>query len=186
MSDEEPKTKRGGISKYHVSLLTPARKAAATGMTEAEIAEFLGIDRSTLWVWKTQYPEFEQALRLGKELPDERVKAALYNSAIGYFVTIKKGAVDKKSGELVEWEETQYIKPEVTAQIFFLKNRRPKEWNDRGGLGDDDFENYSDADLAKLVREKAKKLIVSKAADKVLEGAVVAEKPIKDVTPRKD
>lgn len=155
-------------------------------MTEREIAEFLGVNHSTLYTWKSQHPEFGEALRLGKEHPDQRVKAQLYQSALGFYVTIKKGALDKKTGELVEWEETQFIKPEVTAQIFFLKNRMPKEWNDRGGLGDDDFENYSDAELAKLVREKAKKLIVNKAADKVLEGVAVTEKPIKDVTPRKD
>lgn len=183
MSDENKKI--SGKSKYHPSLLAPAKAAAATGMTESEIAGFLGINQSTLWVWKTQHPEFGEAIRLGKEQPDERVKAALYQSAIGHYVTIKKGMVDKKTGQLIEWEETQYIKPEVTAQIFFLKNRRPNEWNDRGGSGEDSFENYSDAELAKLVREKAAKLVVTKAVDKVIEGSVVAEKPVKDVTPRK-
>lgn len=182
-------TKTGRPSKYHPSLLAPAQGAAATGMTEREIADLLGINYTTLQTWKTQFPEFGKAIRLGKEFPDERVKAALYQSALGFYVTIKKGAIDKKTGKLVEWEETQFIKPEVAAQIFFLKNRRSDEWSDKGGGGDESFENYSDAELAKLVREKARSLVVntaaSKTAKKVIEGKVGGDHA-KDVTPAKD
>jgi len=184
MNDEEEKknVQRGS---YHPSLLKPARNAASRGMTEEEIAEFIGISRKTLQTWRVKHPEFGEAIRLGKEEPDNRVVAQLYQSALGYYITIKKGAVNK-AGELVEWEETQFIKPEITAQIFYLKNRRNYEWNDRTGPqgGDGSFENYTDAELARLVREKASKLVAVKAADKVLEGVVVVDRPTKDVTPK--
>lgn len=171
--------------KYHPSILPAVRNAANSGMTLREIAEFVGISYPTLATWQSKHPEFAEAIRLGKDAPNERVRAALYQSALGYYVTIKKGAINKQ-GELVEWEETQYIKPEMTAQVFYLKNRLPNEFNDRNGNSDNSLTDMSDAELAKAVREKAKKLIVSKAADKVLEGSVVTERPIKDVTPSKD
>lgn len=169
--------------KYHKSLLVPTKNAANTGMTEREIAEFIGINYSTLQVWKSDIPEFREALLAGKEGPNRRVVAALYQSAIGYTVEIRKGQVNKQ-GELVEWTETVFVKPEVAAQIFFLKNRDNENWNDRNGNADSSFQNLSDAELARLVREKAARLIATKAADKVLEGVVVSERPTKNVTPK--
>ena len=119
--------------KYHKSLLVPTKNAANTGMTEREIAEFIGINYSTLQVWKSDIPEFREALLAGKEGPNRRVVAALYQSAIGYTVEIRKGQVNKQ-GELVEWTETVFVKPEVAAQIFFLKNRDNENWNDRTAM----------------------------------------------------
>lgn len=183
MSDKEDKALV--TDKYHPTLLAPAYKAAQRGLTETEIADFIGISRSTLNRWRVKYPEFGEAIRMGKEEPDNRVIGQLYQSALGFHITIKKGAMNK-AGELVEWEETQYIKPEITAQIFYLKNRKNNEWNDRTGQQNNDgsFENYSDAELARLVREKASKLVAVKAVDKVLEGVVVTERPEKDITPK--
>ncbi len=175
---------RGANHKYHKSLLPATRNAANTGMTERELAEFLGISYQTLLNWKSDIPEFREAIVAGKEGPNQRVVAALYQSAIGYTVEIKKGQVNKQ-GELVEWTETQFIKPEVTAQIFFLKNRDNQNWNDRNGNAEGSFENLSDAELARLVRDKASRLVASKAADKVLEGVVITERPVKNVTPKK-
>lgn len=177
--------KTGRPSKYHPSLLPATKNAANTGMTERELAEFLGIGIATLQTWKSQHPEFKEAIALGKEGPNERVRAALFQSAIGYTVEIKKGAINKQ-GELVEWVETVWVKPEVAAQIFFLKNRDPSNWNDRTGTSEGTFENLSDKELATLVRQKAARLVAHKAADKVLEGAVVTERPMKNVNPRKD
>lgn len=174
----------GRPSKYSPSLLPVTRNAADMGMTERELAKFLDISYATLQNWKSQYPEFREALMIGKEGPNQRVVAAAFQSAIGYTVEIKKGALNKQ-GELVEWTETQYIKPEPTMQIFWLKNRDNDNWNDRNGNAEGAFENLSDAELARLVREKGARLMLSKAADKVLEGAVVSERPIKNVNPRK-
>jgi transposase-like protein len=174
----------GGVSKYSPTLLPIAQRAANMGMTEFELAELFGVTRRTLHNWRREHSEFEQACRLGKDGPNNRVVAAIFQRAVGYEYTVKKTRVNK-AGDLIEWEETTHVPADVTAGIFWLKNRDNENWNDRNGSGESSFENYSDAELAKIVREKAAKLILHKATDKVLEGAVVEERPIKDVTPKK-
>ena len=175
----------GSVTKYSPTLLPIAQRAANMGMTEVELAELFGVDRKTLLNWRRNNKEFEDACRLGKDGPNQRVVAAVFQRAIGYEYTVKKTRVNK-AGDLIEWEETTHVPADVTASIFWLKNRDNQNWNDRNGSGESSFENYSDAELARIVREKASKLILNVASDKVLEGAVVEARPVKDVTPKKD
>ena len=58
--------------------------------------------------WKKKYPEFRGALKAGKDAFDDRVERSLYQLAIGW-------------GNLP---------PDVTACIFWLKNRRKEQWCD--------------------------------------------------------
>lgn len=172
-------------SKYNELYLPLAQRAANMGMTEVELAELFGVDRRTLLNWRRENQSFEEACRLGKEGPNQRVVAAVFQRAIGYNYKLKKTAMDRKTGQLHEWEEEVHVPADVTAGIFWLKNRDNQNWNDRNGSGESSFENLSDAELAKLVREKASRLVINKAVDKVLDGAVVRERPAKDVTPKK-
>jgi hypothetical protein len=174
----------GGVSKYSPTLLPIAQRAANMGMTEVELAELFGVDRRTLLNWRREHKDFEDAVRMGKDGPNNRVVAAMFQRAIGYEYKVQKSRMNK-AGDLIEWEETIHVPADVTAGIFWLKNRDNQNWNDRTGSGESSFENYSDAELAKIVREKAAKLILHKATDKVLEGAVVEERPIKNITPKK-
>ena len=77
---------------------------ARDGMTEQQIARSLRIDRSTLYRWKTEHPELAAALRKGKETVDYQVESALLQTAL--------------SGN-------------TTAQLFWLRNRRPDKWKDK-------------------------------------------------------
>lgn len=73
---------------------------------------------------------------------DIEVENAMLKSALGYTVTVKKPIkvkeVKQKVGEgrieteRIEYaEEEVYIPPNSTAQIFWLKNRRPDKWRDK-------------------------------------------------------
>ncbi len=77
---------------------------ARKGLTQEQIAHCLGIATSTLYEWKKSDPEFSEALKRGQAKGIREVTNALFNSA--------------KNGN-------------VTAQIFYLKNRDPDEWRDR-------------------------------------------------------
>ena len=77
---------------------------AREGLTEEQIAQRVGIRRQTLWRWKKQYPQVDEALRKGKEVVDFQVESALLKNALG--------------GNL-------------NAQIFWLKNRRPDKYRDK-------------------------------------------------------
>lgn len=85
----------------------------------------------------------------------------LYESCKGRTVTIKKPIkvkkVHVKNGErfeteiVEEHEEEVYIPPNTTAQIFWLKNRRPDRWRDKP----DEKKNDGIQDLLKNIQTMA-------------------------------
>ena len=77
---------------------------ARDGLTDEQIANNCGITASTLYDWKKRFTEISDTLKRGKEVVDYEVENALLNKAL--------------SGD-------------TTAQIFWLKNRRPARWRDK-------------------------------------------------------
>lgn len=109
---------------------------ARDGLTDEQIAEKCGVSRSTLMEWKTRYPDISDALKRGKEVVDIQVENALLRRALGYRYdeVTKEERIDRNSGErkLVTTKVvTKEVQPDVTAQIFWLKNRRPDIWRDK-------------------------------------------------------
>ena len=115
---------------------------ARDGLTDEQIAWNMGIAERTFTMWKERFPAIVAALKKGKAPADIVVENALYKSATGYYVTIKKpikvktkrqlagkGTIEEEKIEFVEDE--MYIPPNPTAQIFWLKNRKPQVWRDR-------------------------------------------------------
>lgn len=99
---------------------------ARDGLTDEQIAHNMGCAYSTMRAWRDKFEAISAALKKGKEVVDFEVENALLKRALGYKETEKK--LDK-NGELVEVEKE--IPPDVTAQIFWLKNRRPDKWRDK-------------------------------------------------------
>lgn len=99
---------------------------ARDGLTDEQIAHNIGIAVSTLNNWKNSYVEFMDALKQGKEVVDRQVENALLKSALGFDFTEQ---MVTNAGEVVDVQK--YSKPNTTAQIFWLKNRKTKEWRDR-------------------------------------------------------
>lgn len=109
---------------------------ARDGLTDEQIAEKMGIGVTTLYDYKKKYPEFLKALKKGKEIVDRKVESSLLKRALGYDVkeTKKESIYNKKTGEyeMITTEiKTKHIQPDTTAQIFWLKNRKPDEWRDK-------------------------------------------------------
>ena len=77
---------------------------ARDGLTNEQIAHNVGINPDTLYRWKNDFPEISEALKKGKDVVDFEVENALLEEC-------KKG--------------------NVTAQIFWLKNRRSDKWRDK-------------------------------------------------------
>lgn len=99
---------------------------ARDGLTDEQIAKNMGISVATLYNWKNTYLEILEALKKGKEVIDNIVENALLKRALGYRydeVTIEDGIEVKRV--------TKEVQPDTTAQIFWLKNRRPDKWRDK-------------------------------------------------------
>ena len=99
---------------------------ARDGLTQQQIADNLGINVDTLIEYKKKYTDFSEALKKGKEVVDIEVENALLKRALGYKydeVTYENGVETKRV--------TKEVQPDTTAQIFWLKNRKPNNWKDR-------------------------------------------------------
>lgn len=115
---------------------------ARDGLTDEQIAHNMGINVSTLYVWKKEHTEISESLKKGKEVVDFLVENALLKRALGYEyeeTITEKTQVPflNKDGEVVKKEQIHIKKvvrhalPDVTAQIFWLKNRKPDKWRDK-------------------------------------------------------
>lgn len=93
---------------------------ARDGLTDEQISKNMGISYSTLKEWKNKYSAISATLKKGKEVVDYEVENALLKSALG---------------------------GNTTAQIFWLKNRRPDKWRDKPPIDDS---NATEAELPKL------------------------------------
>ena len=102
---------------------------ARDGLKDEQIAHNIGIRRTTLYDWKNKYPDINDALKKGKEIVDYEVENALLKRA--------------KQGD-------------VTAQIFWLKNRRPEKWRDKVQFTDDTSLKKLDS-LIEAIDKKADK-----------------------------
>lgn len=119
----------GRPSKYKPEFAEQAKKLAVLGATDAQMADFFGVSISTFSLWKVEYSEFSESLKVAKEEADKRVEHSLYQRAMGY----EHDEVDIRvvAGELKMTPIRKHYPPDTTACIFWLKNRKPKEWRDK-------------------------------------------------------
>lgn len=118
-------------SKYRPEFCEQAAQLCGTfGATDEELADFFKVAERTLNVWKMQYPVFREALKRGKQVPDERVEQSLYRRAIGYSHEAVKILLDKNN-RTRKVKYTERYAPDTVACIFWLKNRRPDFWRDK-------------------------------------------------------
>ena len=132
--------------KYHEWLteegLLRVEAWARDGLTQEDIAHNIGINKTTLYDWMNRFPEFSNALNKNREVADILVENALFKRALGYeyeevTTEIRKVPYIGKDGKTHERKEkhvkktTKMVLPDTTAQIFWLKNRKPTVWRDR-------------------------------------------------------
>lgn len=84
--------------------LTLVEGWARDGLTDIQIAENLGISKDTFYEYKKKYSDFSDSLKKGKEVIDYQVENALLKNA---------------------------LEGNVTAQIYWLNNRKPKQWKNK-------------------------------------------------------
>lgn len=130
---------------------------AKDGLTDEQIAGNMGITAKTLYEWKKRYGEICEALKKGKEIVDRQVENALLKRALGYAYT-EKMTEESDDGVKVRVTEKQVV-PDTTAQIFWLKNRKPEVWRDKKdvtmeGEVPSPFQDLTTEELKKLIQDE--------------------------------
>ncbi len=127
------------------------KKLILAGWDDAQISDFIGVTSRTLYRWKEKNKNFCQTLRDWKKEADLKVEKSLYQRAIGYEyneVVYEKSKIgglgvmlSKGQIEAIAHKDTYKTKvtvkqvvPDVTAQIFWLKNRQSDIWRDKQEL----------------------------------------------------
>ena len=120
------------------------------GLTDEQVAHNMGITSVSLYAWRRKFPELAEACRKGKEVVDIEVENSLLKRCHGFVseeTTYENGVVTKR----IE----RQVPPDTTALIFWLKNRKPKEYRDVNRLEVSGDLNIADA--LKEARERAAK-----------------------------
>lgn len=134
---------------------------ARDGLTDKQIACNMGITRETLNQWKNRFSDISDTLKKGKEVVDRQVENALLKRALGYEYDEVKEKYE--AGVLTERTVTRkMVVPDTTAQIFWLKNRKPEEWREKRVV--ENREEYEDDGFLDALNGQAKK-VFEKAGD---------------------
>lgn len=129
-----------------------AYKLCLLGATDSELAKFFDVTPEVLTRWKKNHEAFSRQITKGKKAADMEVALSLYQASIDRIVTTKQPIkckevyyddngkrVEKERVEVVEVEK--HIPADFRSQQFWLKNRNPNQWNDKG---DDSAEPQQD------------------------------------------
>lgn len=101
MAENLPKRLKYWLKKENLNII---KGWARNGLTDRDIAQNMGISKSTLYEYRKKSEVLDEALRENKEYADTVIENALYQKA--------------KNGD-------------VTAMIYWLKNRKADKWRDK-------------------------------------------------------
>jgi len=121
------------------------RKLAEDGYSDEEIARKVGLDAAEFDLWQHRHKKLRDAIELGRREADFSVVEAVYKRATGYNVATKKthklkrvdfdpvtGKKIREYEELAVADDEEYVPPDLRASIFWLKNRQPERWSEKG------------------------------------------------------
>lgn len=109
---------------------------ARDGLTNEQIANNLGVSKTTFYKMLNEHSELSELLKKGKEIVDYEVENALLKRALGYEYEEKTYETrwDDNQGrfrEVLTKRITKQVSPDTTAQIYWLNNRKPKQWRNK-------------------------------------------------------
>jgi hypothetical protein len=165
--------KEGRKSTYRKENVSLAQKLAHLGATDRDLADAFGVSIRTISIWQAKHPEFMQALKVGKSEADDRVERSLYQRAVGYSYDAVKIFMPTGAKKPVIVPYLEHVPPDVTAGIFWSKNRRPDRWRDTWHL---------QAAVGKyLISDKP-----LTPEQWIKERALLVDAEVKDVTPKEE
>ena len=121
--------KLGRPARYSPDYCPIAYKFCLLGATNEDLADLFKVALSTVGNWLARYPDFRKAVQEGRDVADADVAVSLLQKAKGFtHPDVKVLAI---AGVAQEVEYNRYFPPDTQAAIFWLRNRRRKQWCER-------------------------------------------------------
>lgn len=149
---------------------------ARDGLTDKQIASNIGVAERTFTSWKKKYSAINTALKKGKRPIDFEIENKLLERAMGYDYEETETFFEEKDGKQVKKIKKikKHAPPDVSAIIFWLKNRKPEQWRKMSP----EFKDKIEAETRKLeieadmLQHEADKLEKSGQVNDLLESLV--------------
>jgi transposase-like protein len=104
---------------------------ASNGLSYKDIAQKMGITEPTLIKWRHKSEIIQEACTWGRDRADLFVESALFKRATGYSYEEVQTTQDSKRRVLERKITKKEVPASTTAAIFWLCNRKPKEWKNQ-------------------------------------------------------
>lgn len=176
---EGEKTRQGGQkSLYKPEYDEVAKKLCSFGATDGELADAFGVHTNTIRNWYSAHPSFGEAVRYGKAAVfDPKVERTMAQLALGYEVDVEEVKVTK-DGDVIRYTIRKHFAPNVTAGIFWLKNRQPDKWRDvQSHEHKFDMNKATAADMLKEIQKEAAELGITNFVSEKPQGVAPVAKP---------
>lgn len=121
--------KRGRKTGFNDTIKDTILRLVEDGKTEQQIADIIGVSKTTITNWKGKHPEFLYSLRESRQVADELVEAALFGRATGYSHPETKAFCYE--GCIITEEMVKHYPPDTQAAMFWLRNRQPEKWREK-------------------------------------------------------
>lgn len=100
------------------------------GMNEYSIQDKLGVSKDAWIRYKSDNQELKDLYRRACEERNNLVQNAVFAGSLGHTAIVKKQKV-LQNGTVVDFQEEEYIAPDMNAAKFWLINRDPENWKDK-------------------------------------------------------
>jgi hypothetical protein len=116
---------------YREEYAEQAYKLCLLSATDAELADFFGVNQDTIYEWQSVHSDFSESIRRGKLSADANVAERLYQRARGYSHEAVKIFMPAGASEPVYAEYIEHYPPDTQAASLWLRNRQKDKWRDR-------------------------------------------------------
>lgn len=123
----EPDIDTPGLYRHQYARI--AYKFFLLGATVEGLADLLGVNKDTIYQWARKHPEFNTAMRGGRDFADANVASRLYARAMGY--SHAEEVIKVVDDKIVRVNTVKHYAPDPGAAIFWLKNRQPELWKEK-------------------------------------------------------
>lgn len=119
----------GATTLYRQEYALIALRFMMLGATIEDLAELIGVSRTTIYNWQEDNKKFSTAISGGRNYADANVASRLYQRAMGY--THEAEEIKVADGVIHRVPVTKHYPPDPQSAMFWLKNRQPELWKDK-------------------------------------------------------